>query len=559
MKNVKVSTFTLIVGVVALLSQIIWAVISITGIMCLNSKYKKIDSCTQWNYKILCEQEKVLNIRSGILDLTEEKDMSAINNINKNLETVQDFIDTSLNKYYNDSEFEYLKDLQESYNDFSQKVQTVISQFKADPTKEIDRKPVKESFVEVNNNFETLKNYMQQHIDKEKDINGIRFSRFKNLSIILILLIVVIDLVMVLSLMRVIKTSVKNVTVTLKEISKGNLNVKLETDSKTEFALIKSELKQTVDNFAGMLSNVTKLSDDVNTKSEELGSISNALIENTKSISLSVDGVTKGATEQDEDLVRINHTLDGFSLILERFMENVDHINMTSNNISENANESNEKMDNLVKTVKRTEEIFETLVKKINALGLNITKINEITTLIDDIAEQTNLLALNAAIEAARAGEGGRGFAVVAEEVRKLAEQSRMSARDITKVVEEISLDTDGIVSSSEEVSKNIKNSVDVIEDSIDSFESIVKSIESVVPKISELVDVSVDIKREKNNIVDMLENASSIAEEVCASSEEIGASIKEVNSMSQNVGDLAENLKGRTKELQESMKKFNI
>ncbi len=63
---------------------------------------------------------------------------------------------------------------------------------------------------------------------------------------------------------------------------------------------------------------------------------------------------------------------------------------------------------------------------------------DQVLKVIQKITAQTNLLGLKAAIEAARVGEMGKGFGVVASEIRKLAENSSGSLKEIEKILKSL-------------------------------------------------------------------------------------------------------------------------
>ncbi|MEK4424671.1 methyl-accepting chemotaxis protein [Solibacillus sp. FSL K6-1523] len=199
----------------------------------------------------------------------------------------------------------------------------------------------------------------------------------------------------------------------------------------------------------------------------------------------------------------------------------------TTQNMINQANNGQEVIQNAVRQMDIISQGTYETKSVIDHLESEAHKIQAIISVITTISEQTNLLALNAAIEAARAGEAGKGFAVVADEVRKLADETNVSAADIQKLIGAIQEDTVKAVESMDRNENGVNEGIKRMQEVDITFKEIITSVELIVKEAIELSAIA--------------EEMSAGSEEIAAASEEIANSAKSAHGQTHQVAAAAE------------------
>lgn len=154
----------------------------------------------------------------------------------------------------------------------------------------------------------------------------------------------------------------------------------------------------------------------------------NCIHYNKKLVELEKEEITKKNNEIEEMFNRVFKMSEERKRASEELKKDIEAISQALEQVTKASEETARVLDKISGETNDVVEQVHELKRIVDLINKNINKYVENTQVIVSISEQTNLLALNASIESARAGEQGRGFAVVAEEVRKLAEQTKLTA-----------------------------------------------------------------------------------------------------------------------------------
>ncbi|MCA2212081.1 HAMP domain-containing methyl-accepting chemotaxis protein [Jidongwangia harbinensis] len=180
-----------------------------------------------------------------------------------------------------------------------------------------------------------------------------------------------------------------------------------------------------------------------------------------------------GGRDQASAMSEITTTISELLITSRQIAESAQRVSKIAEDTADAAATGDATIDQTRQSIAAIRTQVDLIVQHMLALGEKSQQIGGVVDLVSELAEQTNILAINATIEATGAGEWGRRFAVVADEIRKLADRTAGSAKEIRALIDDVRGAVNTTVMATEIGAKSVDAGARQFDDATGSFRRI--------------------------------------------------------------------------------------
>lgn len=369
----------------------------------------------------------------------------------------------------------------------------------------------------------------------------------------LIIVAIIASIVIAKIVSRSIAMPVRTMTTSLKRFARGDFSAgPIEVHNQDEIGEMGRALNDMAADLKGMLSTVRESAFQLASSAEELSASSEE--------SLAASEIVAKSTEQSSIASDLQvEKVTGAHRILNEMLSGIDHISADNEKVQAESEEvavlvsdGASQMSHFTNQIEKISDTLQSSSEMIRQLSIHSESIRQVTSVITTLSEQTNLLALNAAIEAARAGEHGQGFAVVAEEVRKLADQSKHSAVQIGRMIDEMAHDLEravvgaekgsGYIATGRALSESTKNVFRQIENATRLMNGAIQDVSEKMKQVRLMTDI---VSADSLQIQQIALQAHTEAQSANAATEEQLSANADIAQNAQTLSTLSDRLLG--------------